>query len=757
VRGFRGCVKHVALLLVLACWAFAPSVDASQHLPNGLKRVFALQNPNLDIDNVDDYRVDVDVAILDSGIDLDHPDLDVVRAVDCTQASAPAYACDEGAPGDGDDSHGHGTAAAGRIGAIDNDYGVVGVAPGARLWSVDILNDQTFDQEPATTRYDGVVAGVKWVAAHADEIEVAKIIACAPSVPPPSPTQGTCPSGDDGAALEQAIDDAIDAGVVVVVGMGPPGAAPSHYDDVLAVSPIADFDGLPGSLVSSPGCQGVPDTFNVGEIDDSSSGVPASVPPSVARILAPGYCTGTTTHTGGYSYGALGSAPSVAMPHVAGAAALLASADNPDSRGDVESIIDSLIESGNQDWIDELFPADPRPLLDLHDDTVFAPLYRPGLEHDVESDVDGDGHADIVGVSPDGGAYTYRGDGGYRFDGSPPVESLRIAGFGMIDPALFDGVGLSLVDVADVTGDRRDDLIAVGTGGTVAVAPALASGGFDTKYVASLAMTVRPALLAPGGHEPVAVADVSGDGHGDLIAFNDISGKLMVYPGSASGAFVGPGIEAAVGVTSALHTGTGEYFVDAADVTGDRRADLLSLRTTDDSIVVRPGKLDGSFAPPVASRVGLVDAALDDAQGYEPAGVGDVDGDGRADLVLLKDNWAYMFPAAVGGTFGAPVTSFVLGPTSGQMPSSLFGASAFEVVGILDVNGDTRADFVYFGPGGNGNVAEALPTGAFIPEHASFSGTFRSTQHFRNQNATGRELVIEKPAARRRGCQPTGC
>ncbi len=40
----------------------------------------------------------------------------------------------------GDDDHYHGTHVAGTIGAIDNDFGVVGVAPGARLWAVKVLD-----------------------------------------------------------------------------------------------------------------------------------------------------------------------------------------------------------------------------------------------------------------------------------------------------------------------------------------------------------------------------------------------------------------------------------------------------------------------------------------------------------------------------------------------------------------------------------------------------------------------------------------
>ena len=70
----------------------------------------------------------VNVAVFDTGIDPRHPDLNVVGGVGCIA-------------GEGfEDDHGHGTNVAGIIGAKDNGKGVVGVAPGARLWAVRVLN-----------------------------------------------------------------------------------------------------------------------------------------------------------------------------------------------------------------------------------------------------------------------------------------------------------------------------------------------------------------------------------------------------------------------------------------------------------------------------------------------------------------------------------------------------------------------------------------------------------------------------------------
>jgi subtilisin family serine protease len=109
-------------------------------------------------------RVDVDIAILDTGIDVDDRDLYVVGGTHFYHRGPRARQ-----DSNFDDDNGHGSHVAGTAAALDNQEGVVGVAPGARLWAVKVL-----DSSGGGANSD-VIAGMEWVAGKIgtdDAIEV---------------------------------------------------------------------------------------------------------------------------------------------------------------------------------------------------------------------------------------------------------------------------------------------------------------------------------------------------------------------------------------------------------------------------------------------------------------------------------------------------------------------------------------------------------------------------------------------------------
>lgn len=259
-------------------------------VPTGVNRIEADKKTGALDAGGTSVQIDVDVAILDTGIDAAHPDLKVVGGVNCVSGNPfRPSTCKDGSYGDG---NGHGTHVAGTVAALDNGSGVVGVAPGARLWAVRVLDDN------GSGSMSGIVAGIDWVTANAATIEVANMsLGC------------ECSS----LALDQALSNSTDAGVVYAVAAGNNGSdastfSPANHPEVIAVSAVADFDGKAGGAGAQTCRTDVDDTL----ADFSNFG-------SVVDIAAPGVCINSTIPGGGY---AQYSGTSMASPHVAGAAAL---------------------------------------------------------------------------------------------------------------------------------------------------------------------------------------------------------------------------------------------------------------------------------------------------------------------------------------------------------------------------------------------------------------------------------------------------
>ena len=235
------------------------------------------------------------IAIIDSGSGP-HADLNVVGGTTCVG-------------GNYRDGNGHGTHVAGIAAAKDDGVGVVGMAPGAPIYSVRVLASN------GSGTLSTVICGIDWVTANAAAkgIKVANMSLRFQN----SADDGNCGHTNND-ALHVAICNSVARGVTYVVGAGNESNdfatnVPAAYDEVLTVTGVADFDGSPGGA-AAPTCRSdVDDTY----ADFSSFAVSAS---DVAHtIAAPGVCIYSTWP--GNAYNTL-SGTSMSSPHVAGLVAL---------------------------------------------------------------------------------------------------------------------------------------------------------------------------------------------------------------------------------------------------------------------------------------------------------------------------------------------------------------------------------------------------------------------------------------------------
>ncbi len=265
-------------------------VAFQQTLPTGVNRINAENKLNT--------GAGVHVAVIDTGIDLTHPDLQANIAGGQNCSTGKSY----------DDGNGHGTHVAGIIAALNNDIGVVGVAPGARLWAVRVLNNAGFGS------WSSVICGVNFVdgksPAKSGPITVANM-----SLGGSGADDGNCGLTNND-ALHKAICQAVADGVTFVVAAGNSGAdfrgfVPAAYNEVITVTALGDSDGRPCGA-GGPTSYSADDTF--ASFSNYATGADLN-----HVIAAPGVSI-YSTYKGG-SYASL-SGTSMASPHVAGAAAL---------------------------------------------------------------------------------------------------------------------------------------------------------------------------------------------------------------------------------------------------------------------------------------------------------------------------------------------------------------------------------------------------------------------------------------------------
>lgn len=269
---------------------------AKQVVPAGVTRVGAAPG------SVPFTGAGVGVAVLDSGLDFNHADLKA-------NVSQTAYSAYPG--GTAQDWHGHGTHVGGIIAALDNTIDVVGVAPGATLYAVQVFDSygSGYDSE--------ILLGLDWVARNADVVNPPiRVINMSFGREP------TTPEADS--ALHTAVQAVVELGITAVASAGNDANQdvsehlPACFAEVIAVASDTAKDGATNKLLgyvaadtaSSWTTDGVGVTTSApGEDQEDVAGRGVRT----VGILSTKLGGGTTRMTG----------TSMSAPHVAGVVALM--------------------------------------------------------------------------------------------------------------------------------------------------------------------------------------------------------------------------------------------------------------------------------------------------------------------------------------------------------------------------------------------------------------------------------------------------
>src|SRR6266542_554210 len=204
----------------------------AQAAGTGVERIKAVSKAN--------RGTGVNVAVIDTGIDVRHPDLaaNIAGGVNCSGGGRKNY----------DDGHGHGTHVGGIIAALDKRDRRGGVAPEAKLIAVRVLNDKGIGYT------SDVICGIDFVdsksPAKGGPIAVANM-----SLGGYGSDDRNC-GRTNGDGLHLAICQAVSDGVTFAVAAGNSGSdlsqpftfVPASYEEVITASALDDSDGQPCGL-----------------------------------------------------------------------------------------------------------------------------------------------------------------------------------------------------------------------------------------------------------------------------------------------------------------------------------------------------------------------------------------------------------------------------------------------------------------------------------------------------------------------------
>jgi subtilisin family serine protease len=281
----------------------------AQTLPWGIDQIEADASSTL-AGNGSGEVSNVNVYIIDTGVDASHADLNVVNHVNPS-----------GAGGGNKDCNGHGTHVAGTVAAEDNANDVVGVAPGAPLTGVKVLNCS------GSGSWSGVVAGIDWVTKDVNGPDGDPGTSDDPANKKPAIANMSLGGGAN-QAVDDAVRDSAGSGVFYSIAAGNDGKNACNSSPARAgrTKNLVD-DTWDGTWNKDNGVTTVAATNKKdGETSWSNYG------PCV-DIWAPGYSILSTRKGGGTT---TMSGTSMAAPHVGGGGALYLSSNTSASSSTTE-------------------------------------------------------------------------------------------------------------------------------------------------------------------------------------------------------------------------------------------------------------------------------------------------------------------------------------------------------------------------------------------------------------------------------------
>jgi hypothetical protein len=361
-------------------------------------------------------------------------------------------------------------------------------------------------------------------------------------------------------------------------------------------------------------------------------------------------------------------------------------------------ILDAKMETGNDHDFslvvavaNAAYPVTIDPLSTTANTTLTGPSANAGFGCSVASagDVNADGYGDVIV-----GAYGLAANAGAAYIYMGSATGLSTSPARILTGPANSFFGYAVASAGDVNGDGRGDVI-VG-----AYQYSNNAGAAYIYYGSATGLNATPAttLIGAAGSAlgiSVSAIDLNSDGYSDIIVgapnFNAGTGRATVHLGNGAGISPTPNYTLAGTVANGRF---GRSVAGAGDVNGDVFGDIIIGASEANKAYVYLGNEPGMNTSPVST---LTSPTFNVSFGVSVAGAGDVDGDGYCEVIVgaSANNAAYVYKGSASGTIVS--SPKVLNGSTGDF----FGTS---VAGVGDINGDGYAD-VMVGASGKGTYA----------------------------------------------------